>query len=515
MSAPIGSASRPTPGDVDPADAALLAHVRPEGWKNPEPRGRYHLAVVGAGTGGLVAAAVAAGLGARVALLERDRLGGDCLNFGCVPSKAVIRAGRIVAEARSASARGLFEAKAGATPGFAAAMRRMREIRASIAPHDSAARFRDELGIDVFLGAGRFVAPDALEVQGQRLRFARAIVATGARAGVPPVPGLAEAAPLTNETVFSLREPPRRLAVVGGGPIGCELAQAFARLGVEVTLFEVVPRLLERDDPDAAAVIERALARDGVRLVLGARLERVESGPRGRILHFTAPGQSAGVAEADEILAAAGRVPNVEELGLEAAGVGFDRKRGIEVDDFLRTRNRRILAVGDCAMEWKFTHAADAAAKIAVQNALFFGRKRLSRLVVPWCTYTDPELAHDGLSPREAELRGVALDTYTVPLAANDRARCDGETEGFVRIHVRKGSDRILGATIVASHAGELVSLVTAAMAGGAGLAALAGVVFPYPTQAEAVKAAANAYMRTRLTPGAKRLLGAILRLRG
>jgi len=496
----------------DRYDAALVAAVFPPDWKNPEPAARYDLVVVGAGTGGLVSAAVAAGLGARVALVERERMGGDCLNVGCVPSKAVLHAGRIAAGARAAAELGLAP-PAGATANFGAAMERMRKIRAGIAKHDSAQRFRDELGIDVFLGEGRFVAPDAAEVNGSRLRFRRAVIATGARAGAPPIPGLADAGFLTNETVFSLRERPRRLAVIGGGPIGCELGQAFARLGSDVTVLEVSERVLEKDDPDAGAIVAASLIRDGVRLATRCKIERVESGAAGKRLFLTAGDAAPEVLEVDEILVAAGRAPNVEGVGLEAAGVAFDPRRGIQVDDFLRTGNRRIYAVGDCAMDYKFTHAADAAAKMVVQNAFFFGRKRVSKLVIPWCTYTDPELAHVGLTARSARDAGVDVDTYTVPFSDNDRARTDGQTEGFVRIHTQKGRDRIVGATIVGPHAGDQISLVTTAMTAGLGLGALAGTIFPYPTQAEAVKAAGNQYMRTRLTPLAKRVLGFVLRL--
>jgi pyruvate/2-oxoglutarate dehydrogenase complex dihydrolipoamide dehydrogenase (E3) component len=496
----------------DPDDAALLAAVHPPDWPNPTPAARYDLVVLGAGTGGLVSAAVAAGLGARVALVERAQMGGDCLNVGCVPSKALIRAGRLVADARAAAAVGMAPPE-GARPDFAAAMARMRAIRAAIAPHDSARRFRDELGVDVFLGDGRFVAPDAAEVDGRRLRFRRAIVATGARAGAPPIPGLAEAGFLTNETVFALREPPAHLAVIGGGPIGCELAQAFARLGVAVTLFEVAPRLLERDDPEAAALVAAALARDGVRVRTGARIEGVAREGARRRIRFAAPGAGTRDEPFDEILVAAGRAPNVEGIGLEDAGIRFDAKRGVAVDDFLRTSNRRVYAVGDCALEAKFTHAADASAKSAVQNALFFGRKRLSKLVIPWCTYTDPEVAGVGLTPQQAEQQGVALDTYTIPMSVNDRARTEGETEGFARIHARRGTDRIAGATLVGHAAGEQIALVAAAMTHGLGLGALAGTILPYPTRSEAVKAAANAYLRTRLTPTAKAVLGWVLRL--
>ncbi|HSJ99272.1 MAG TPA: mercuric reductase [Myxococcota bacterium] len=496
----------------DPHDAALLAAVAPPDWQNPDPAARYDLVVLGAGTAGLVSAAIASGLGARVALVERALMGGDCLNVGCVPSKALIRAGRFVADARAAAAVGVAPPD-GARPDFAAAMERMRAIRAGIAPHDSARRFRDELGVDVFLGAGRFVGPDAAQVDGRRLRFRRAIVATGARAGAPPIPGLADAGFLTNESVFALREPPARLAVIGGGPIGCELAQAFARLGVAVTLFEVAARLLERDDPEAGAIVARALARDGVRVLCGAKIEGVSRDGAGKRLRFAAAGADAGDEGFDEVLVAAGRVPNVEDMGLEAAGVGFDPRRGVAVDDFLRTANRRVYAIGDCAMEAKFTHAADAAAKIAVQNALFYGRKRLSKLVVPWCTYTDPEVAHVGLTPQQAEQQGIAIDTYTVELSSNDRARTEGDTEGFARLHTRKGTDRIAGATLVGANAGDQIALLTAAMTAGLGLGALAGTILPYPTRAMAVTGAANAYLRTRLTPLAKRALGLVLRL--
>ncbi len=496
----------------DRYDAALADAVFPPDWKNPEPAARYDLVVVGAGTGGLVSAAVAAGLGARVALVERERMGGDCLNVGCVPSKAVLRAGRIAAAARGAAELGLAPA-ADAEPDFGAAMERMRKIRAGIAKTDSAQRFRDELGIDVFLGEGRFVAPDAAEVKGSRLRFRRAVIATGARAGAPPIPGLADAGFLTNETVFSLRERPRRLAVIGGGPIGCELGQAFARLGSDVTILEVSERVLEKDAPDASAIVAASLLRDGVRIVTRCRIDRAEAADAGKRLFLTPGDGPSEVLEVDEILVAAGRVPNVEGIGLEAAGVGFDPRRGIQVDDFLRTDSRRIYAVGDCAMDYKFTHAADAAAKLVVQNAFFFGRKRVSKLVIPWCTYTDPELAHVGLSEHGAREAGIEIDTYTVPFADNDRARTDGQTEGFVRIHTKRGRDRILGATIVGAHAGDQIGLVTTVMTAGLGLGALAGTIFPYPTQTEALKAASNQYMRTRLTPLAKRVLGFVLRL--
>jgi pyruvate/2-oxoglutarate dehydrogenase complex dihydrolipoamide dehydrogenase (E3) component len=494
---------------MDEHNRRLVSNVHPHGWQNPEPRGRYNLVVIGAGTAGLITAAVAAGLGARVALVERHLMGGDCLNVGCVPSKALIRSARIAAEARRSSEYGI-ELGGTVEPDFAAVMERLRRTRAEISVEDSAERYTKELGVDVFLGDAKFTGGDAVEVAGARLRFARSVIATGARPAAPPIEGLEQAGYLTNETVFSLTECPPRLAVIGGGPIGCELAQAFQRLGSRVSLIEMAPHVLVREDSDAAEIVQGSLVRDGVELLLGARLVRVESGPGGRRLHYQVDGEPRAL-EADEILVGAGRAPNVEGLGLEAAGVEYDARNGVRVDDRLRTTNRRIFAAGDCCMDWKFTHAADAAAKIVVRNALFFGRQKLSSLVMPWCTYTDPEIAHVGLYAHQASQRGIEIDTFQVPLARVNRAFLDGQDEGFVKLHVKKGTDRLVGATIVAAHAGEMISELTLAMVGKVGLGTLAGVIHPYPTQAEGLKAAANAYLRSRLTPAVKRLFDAWL----
>jgi pyruvate/2-oxoglutarate dehydrogenase complex dihydrolipoamide dehydrogenase (E3) component len=445
-----------------------------------------------------------------VALVERHLMGGDCLNVGCVPSKSVIRAARRVHEARAAEELGLGLPHE-RLPDFGAAMERMRRIRARISHEDSAARYSEEFGIDVYLGQGHFTGNDSVDVDGTELRFKKAVIATGARAAAPPIEGLAETGYLTNETVFELTERPERLAVIGGGPIGCELAQSFQRLGSRVSLLEKAPQVLVREDPDAAEIVQAALAREGVELVLGASLRRVERRGDEKVLHV-ARGDREEQIVVDEILVGAGRTPNVEGLGLEKVGVEFNPRRGVEVDDRLRTANKRIFAAGDVCMDWKFTHAADAAAKIAVQNALFLGRKKLSSLVMPWCTYTDPEVAHVGLYERDARERAIEVDTYQVPIAKANRAVTDGEEEGFVKIHVRKGKDEIVGATIVAAHAGEMISEITVAMTNGVGLGALANVIHPYPTQAEAIKAAAGLYTRTRLTPRVKGLFEGWLR---
>jgi pyruvate/2-oxoglutarate dehydrogenase complex dihydrolipoamide dehydrogenase (E3) component len=466
--------------------------------------------VIGAGTAGLITSLIASSLGARVALVERHLMGGDCLNVGCVPSKSVIRAARRVHEARAAEELGLGLPHE-RLPDFGAAMERMRRIRARISHEDSAARYSEEFGIDVYLGQGHFTGNDSVDVDGTELRFKKAVIATGARAAAPPIEGLAETGYLTNETVFELTERPERLAVIGGGPIGCELAQSFQRLGSRVSLLEKAPQVLVREDPDAAEIVQAALAREGVELVLGASLRRVERRGDEKVLHV-ARGDREEQIVVDEILVGAGRTPNVEGLGLEKVGVEFNPRRGVEVDDRLRTANKRIFAAGDVCMDWKFTHAADAAAKIAVQNALFLGRKKLSSLVMPWCTYTDPEVAHVGLYERDARERAIEVDTYQVPIAKANRAVTDGEEEGFVKIHVRKGKDEIVGATIVAAHAGEMISEITVAMTNGVGLGALANVIHPYPTQAEAIKAAAGLYTRTRLTPRVKGLFEGWLR---
>lgn len=497
------SSTEPT-AEVSPALHPLDAHnrrlrdnVHPPDWRNPEPRSPYDLVVVGGGTAGLVSAAIAAGLGARVALIERALLGGDCLNVGCVPSKALLRAARGWAAAREAQPR--FGGPAADGPGdFGAAMERMRRLRAEISEHDSAQRFRG-LGADVFLGHARFTGPDRVEVDGRALRFRRAILATGGRPALPPIPGLADAGALTNETVFSLTELPDRLVVIGGGPIGAELAQAFARLGSRVVLLEAGSEILKHDDAEAAAVVHAALRRDGVDVRTGAKVVEVRRAD-GELLVRVEGGGAAEDFPADRILVAAGRAPNVEELGLDAAGVRVGR-RGVEVDERLRTSSSRIYAVGDVNGRMAFTHAADAQARLAVQNALFFGRKRLSDLVVPWCTYTDPELAHVGLSAREAAERGDEVETLTIPLAQMDRARLDGATDGFFRFHLRKGSDRILGATVVGEHAGDLIAPAVVAITNKLGLDGLGGSIFPYPTLSEANRRAADARRRGRLTP--------------
>jgi pyruvate/2-oxoglutarate dehydrogenase complex dihydrolipoamide dehydrogenase (E3) component len=498
--------TEPAPAPVEPLDAfnrELLENVHPPGWVNPEPAPRYHLVVIGAGTAGLVSAAGAAGLGAKVALIERHLMGGDCLNVGCVPSKGVIRAARAWQEVRHGRERFGAPATDPRSRGdFAAAMARMRRLRAGISENDGARRFAG-LGVDVFLGDGRFAGPDEVEVGGKRLRFRRAVIATGARAAAPSIPGLAEAGYLTNETIFNLTELPERLVVIGGGPIGCEMAQSFARFGSRVTLLDKDGHVLIREDADAAAIVQHAMLRDGVQLEFNMKVLEVKRRGSEKVVAFEAGGQRKEIA-ADQILVAAGRAPNVEELGLETAGVAYSRK-GVEVDDKLRTANPRIYACGDVASRYQFTHTADAQARIVIGNALFFGRSKASALTIPWCTYTTPEIAHVGLYEKDARAKGLEVDTLTVPLATVDRAILDGADEGFLRVHLKKGTDHILGATLVAEHAGDMIGELCLAVTHRIGLGKIAGVIHPYPTQGEVLKKAADTWRRGKLTPGVKK----------
>ncbi len=494
----------------DESNATLVKNVHPPDWVNPAPAPCYNLVVVGAGTAGLVTAAGAAGLGAKVALIERHFLGGDCLNVGCVPSKGIIRASRAAHDARTAGQFGVLCGN-GIAIDFGKAMERMRRIRAAISFRDSVERFSRELGVDVFLGEGKFTGPDGVDVDGKRLRFKKAAICTGARAVAPPVPGIEETGYLTNENIFGLTELPRRLAVIGGGPAGCELAQTFARLGSEVTIIEFLPHLLSREDDDAAEIVQKALLRDGVKLALNAEVLKVVKCGADKVITTEQQGKAAEIA-ADEILVSIGRAPNVERLNLEAARIQYDPRLGIKVNERLQTSNPRVYAAGDICFPYKFTHTADALARIVIANALFMGRQRTSALVIPWCTYTDPEIAHVGMSEKGAKDKGIDVLTLTVPLSDVDRALLDGEAEGFARVHLKKGGDQILGATIVARHAGEMVNELSLAITAGMGLSEIGKTIHPYPTQSEAIKKLADAYNRTRLTPVVKKILAAWLK---
>ena len=489
---------------ADTHERERLENVHPAAWRNPQPADRYTLVIIGGGTAGLVSAHAAAALGAKVALIERNLLGGDCLNVGCVPSKAIIRSARLYAELRNAEQYGA-RIPDDMRVDFAAVMERMRGIRARISRVDAVSRLV-AAGVDVFFGQACFTGTDVLNVEGAKLRFKKALIATGARPASPAIPGLVEAGFLTNETVFDLTELPRRLLIIGGGPLGCELAQAFQRFGAQTVIAQNKPLFLPKEERDAAQILSDAFVRDGIEVRLNSTVVRVRVEGRQKFVDLL-NGDDKSTVAVDAILTGTGRVPNVDGMNLETAGVDYDKTVGIKVNDFLQTSNRRIYAAGDVCLEHKFTHTADASARIVIQNALFLGRQRLSALTVPWCTYTDPEIAHVGLYVRQARERDIPVKTFTIPMHDVDRAIADGEEAGFVKIHVKERTDRILGATVVARHAGEMINEITLAMVAGIGLRTVARVIHAYPTQAEAIKKAADAYNRSRLTPTIQSLL--------
>lgn len=497
---------------LDEHNQKLEENVHPPSWSNPTPKSKYHLVVIGAGTAGLVTAAGAAGLGSRVALIERELMGGDCLNVGCVPSKAVIAAARVAATIGDAEDFGV-DVPAGWAVDFGQTMKRMREIRADISPADSAKRFAD-LGVDVFFGQGSFKSADTVAVTSSsgkvtELRYNKAVIASGARASAPPIDGLDSVKYLTNENLFSLTELPKRFGVVGSGPIGSEMAQTFARFGSAVFLFERSGHILSREDEDAAEVVQKRLVKDGVNLVLNAKDMKLSPDGEQIKVQIEQDGLSKEIL-VDKLLVAVGRAPNVEQLGLDKVNVKFDKK-GVHVNDHLQTTNPKIYAAGDVCSKYQFTHAADFQARAVIQNALFavgpLGRKKASDLIIPWATYTAPEIAHVGMYPDDAREAGIEIDTYVQPLKDVDRAILESKDEGFVKVHVRKGTDKIVGATIVAENAGDLISEITVAMKNKIGLSGIGATIHPYPTQADAIRKLGDQLNKAKLNDFSKKVL--------
>ncbi|MGY6213592.1 FAD-dependent oxidoreductase [Methylolobus aquaticus] len=468
------------------------------GWCKPARFDR-NVIVIGAGSGGLVSAYLAAALKARVTLIEKQRMGGDCLNTGCVPSKALIRTARLLAQIQRAPRYGI--RRASADFDFATAMERVQEVVRAIAPHDSIERYA-ELGVEVIQGTAQIVSPWAVstETDGGRITLTtrNIIVATGARPVVPPLPGLAEAGYLTSDTIWDLRTLPERLLILGGGPIGCELAQCFARFGSRVSIVELAPQLMVREDPDVSESVAEHLQADGVDLYLRHRALRVlnENGTT----QLVADHQGTEIRiPFDAVLVAVGRIANTTGYGLETLGIPTSARDTIEVNAFLQTRYPNIYACGDVAGPFQFTHAAAHQAWYAVVNALFgsLRRFRTDYSTLPYATFTDPEIARVGLNEQQALARGIRYEITRYRLKELDRAIIDSVADGFVKVLTAPGRDRILGVTIVGEHAGELIAEFVMAMKHGIGLNKLLGTVHIYPTLAEANKYAAGVWKRT------------------
>jgi pyruvate/2-oxoglutarate dehydrogenase complex dihydrolipoamide dehydrogenase (E3) component len=466
--------------------------------------GVYNVVIIGAGTAGLVVAAGTAGLGGRVALVERNKMGGDCLNYGCVPSKALIASARAINSIRHASKWGLDEDEPRFE--FETVFESMRSQRAKIAPNDSIERF-ESLGVDVFLGEARFVSPHEIAVGDQTLRAKNFVIAAGTRARIPPIEGILDVPFFTNETIFDeLHKKPESMIVLGGGPIGCELGQAMGRLGVNTTIVQVHGQILPKEDPEVGDWMATLLAAEGVRVLCSSRAVRL-SMRDGKVqldlVHHPRGEHETMQIVADTLLVSAGRVPNVEKLKLDAAGVKFN-PRGIEVNAYLQSAQPHIYAAGDIAGPYQFTHTADAQARVVVRNILMpfqMLRQKMDYSVVPWCTYTDPEIAHVGLNETETKQQDISYDLISVRIDELDRAVVEREELGFVKVLTAKGTDRILGVTMVAANAGDLLHEFVLAMKYRIGLSQLATTIHAYPTFAELGRKVGDRYSKKRLTP--------------
>lgn len=484
--------------------------------KNQRGKGRYNVVIIGAGTAGLVTAAGTAGLGGRVALVEAAKMGGDCLNYGCVPSKALVSTSKLIQGIRDAEAHGLDAMEPRFR--FERVFEHMRERRARIAPNDSVERFT-ELGVDVFEARARFASPHEVELDdGTRLEGAHFVIATGTRPFVPPIPGIQDVPFFTNESFFDKQETaPESLIVLGGGPIGCEMGQVMSRLGVQVTVLTDVRRLLPRDDHDASAVVQEAFAAEGIEVVTGCRVGGFRQERNGDITAEMDGDCGARTVTASRLLVATGRSPNVHNLGLDAAGVRYDARQGVPVDASLRTNVRHIYACGDIAGPYRFTHTADYQARLVVRNILLpapLPRAKADYTYVPWVTYVDPEVAHFGLREEDADSKGIAIDVHRHLNDDLDRAITESSTRGFVKVVTRRGKDTILGATVCAPRGGEILHEIMVAAKHGIGLAALSSTIHGYPTWAQAAQRVADAYQRTRLTPRAKAIFEWLYRRR-
>ena len=521
--------------------------VFPLDWQNPTPQEIYDLVVIGAGPAGLVIAAGAAGLdvGLKIALVEKNALGGDCLNVGCIPSKTLLHEGAMVRYDQTNGHNGQINQTITSN---LAVMERVRQVRAEISRHDSVQRFQ-QMGIDVFLGEGAFQDSHTLKVTRHRnqqdanpildksgsqtwlLRFKKAVIATGTRPSLPDIRGLERVRYFTNETIFNLETPPEQLVILGGGPIGCELAQAWQNLGTQVYLLQRGARLLPQEEPEAAALVTAALTALGVQIDCQCQIERLEPNPTVAhphgvtVFYQDSQGQKQQIS-ASHLLIATGRVPNLESLELAAAGLRFSQTANgglnLWTNDYLQTNQKHIFAAGDVALSQRFTHAADAAARLVIKNALFapwgLGRSKWSDLVIPHGIYTQPEIAQVGHTAATATAAGLDFATITIPLENTDRGQTDRINQGFVKIHYQlrrdqTPTDKIIGATIVAHHASAMINEITCAMTHNLGLNDLAQVIHPYPSLGEAIRKAADTYRRQLLNPRTRQILRWLARL--
>jgi len=539
---------------LDEHNATLLDRVHPTNWEDPVPHhsknekksgaeNTYDLIVIGAGAGGLVTSAGSAGLGARVALIESNLLGGDCLNVGCVPSKALIHSANLAHGAkctRQLEESGItIEGGANAVKvNFPKVMERMRRIRSDISTNDSAERFTKQLGVEVFFGHGKFSSDRTVVVNGRTLEFRKAVIATGGYPALISMTGLkflyekanstevgaVRPIVMTNETLFNMTTQPKKLCVIGAGVVGMEMSQAMQRLGSEVVVFGRSGRVLPKEDLDLSNIVKNQIEEDGVTFRLSVK-EYVSINMTGKVLDNGLPELCMTIQELvggkvvksevlmDALLVAVGRKPNVTGMDLEKAGIEFDSRKGLVVNDRLLTTNPRVFGVGDCCSAFKFTHAADFMARMVIRNALFFGSAKMSDLIIPYSTFTTPEVGSVGLYESDLKERGIAYKTFEKHFSENDRAICDDSTSGMVRIRVDAKSDKILGASIVGIGAGNMISEITLAMQTGTGLGKLSAVIHPYPTTADAVRATGDLYNKTRATPAVRGILRGLIQM--
>ncbi len=459
-------------------------NIFPSDWVNPHPKKEYDLLIVGGGPGGMTGAIAGNNLGATVALVEKEHLGGECLSFGCIPSKALLRASRVAQEIRGAKEFGL--EVDGWKVDFRAVMERVHASQEELSRQDRPENFKKK-GIDIFLGPGHFVGPTQFEVKGQTITFKKAVIVTGTEPVSLNIPGLDRSDYLTNEEVFYITALPPRLGVIGGGPIGCELSQAFLRFGSKVTLITHGPNLLPRDDILASDRIKGVFEKEGMKIITRSNVIRVEKKGKEKYLYLDTAKEPIVV---DSILVGIGRKPVVEGLKLEKAGILFDPKKGIATDAYLQTSNPHIYAAGDVTSPYKFTHVSQELSKLAVLSAINGNREKNTSLIIPRCTYTDPEVAHVGLTEEEAKKQSLSYKTHLVEMATFDRAIVDRQTTGFFKLITQ--NDQILGATLMAAHAGEMISEITVAMHSSQGLQAILQSIHPFPTQSQIFRTCAE-----------------------